>query len=43
VLHGLAEAEVDAERERGDELRQPDVRAIGVAEQRQALISAPTS
>ena len=29
VLHGLAEAEVDAERERGDELRQPGVRAIG--------------
>ena len=28
VLHGLAEAEVDAERERRDELSQPHVRAI---------------
>ena len=28
MLHGLPEAEVDSERERRDELRQPDVRAI---------------
>ena len=31
VLHRLAEAEVDAERERADELRQPHVRAIQIA------------
>jgi hypothetical protein len=31
VLHRLAEAEVDAERERGDELRQTDLRAIAPA------------
>ena len=34
VLHRLPEAEVDAERQRGDELREPDVRAIGLAGQR---------
>ena len=31
VLHRLPEAEVDAERERGDQLRQPDLRAIDLA------------
>ena len=31
VLHRLPEAEVDAERERGHELRQPDLRAIDPA------------
>jgi hypothetical protein len=40
--HGLPEAEVDGERGRGDELRKPDMRAVGFAE-RQVLISAPTS
>ena len=29
VLHRLPEAEIHAERKRGDELRQPDVRTIG--------------
>jgi len=29
VFHGLAEPEVDAERQRGDQLRQPDARAAG--------------
>ena len=29
VLHRLPEAEIHAERQRGDELRQPDVRTIG--------------
>ena len=37
VLHRLAEAEVDAERQRRDELRQPDVRAISLAGQRPRL------
>jgi hypothetical protein len=31
VLHRLVEAEVDAERERGDQLREADVRAISLA------------
>ena len=31
VLHRLPEAQVDAERQRGDELRQPNVRAIDLA------------
>jgi hypothetical protein len=31
VLHRLPEAEVDAERERGDELRQPNVRPVDLA------------
>jgi hypothetical protein len=31
VLHRLAEAEVDAERERGDELGQPDARTVDPA------------
>ena len=37
VLHRLAEAEVDAERQRRDELRQPDVRTINLAGQRPRL------
>ena len=32
VLHRLPEAEVDAERERGHQLRQPNLRAIGLAD-----------
>lgn len=41
VLHRLAEAEVDAERERGDELGQADVRAVGRG--RHWRMSNPTS
>ena len=37
VLHRLAETEVDAERERRDELRQPNVRTISLAGQRPRL------
>jgi hypothetical protein len=37
VLHRLPEAEVDAERERGDELRQPNMRTICLAGQRPRL------
>jgi hypothetical protein len=31
VLHRLPEAEVDTERQRRDQLRQPDGRPVGVA------------
>ena len=37
VLHRLSEAEVDAERERRDEFRQPDVRTISLRGQRPRL------
>ena len=37
VLHRLPEAEVDAERQRRDELRQADVRAISLAGHRPTL------
>ena len=40
VLHRLAEAEVDAERQRRDELRQPNVRAISLAGQTPRLLDA---
>ena len=38
VLHRLPEAEVDAERERGDELRQANLRAIRIAAHRAELM-----
>ena len=38
VLHRLPKAEVHAERQRGDELRQPDVRAIGPLGHRPRLL-----
>ena len=37
VLHRLPEPEVDAERQRRDEFRQPDVRTINLAGQRPRL------
>jgi hypothetical protein len=37
VLHGLPEAEIDAERERRDELRQPNVRTISLGGQEPRL------
>lgn len=37
VLHRLAEAEIHAERQCGDELGQPDVRAIGPVNHRPRL------
>ena len=41
VLHRLPEAEIHAERERRDELRQPDVRAIGPLIHSSPRLSAP--
>ena len=41
VLHRLAKPEIDAERQRGDELRQPEVRTIGLISHGSRLSGPP--